>query len=82
MCQIIYIQASRCYIRSHEKLSHMLTELLHCEVALRLTEVSVQRFGIIAVVYQLIGYFLSFALCATENDGKYMRVVVYDAFES
>ena len=59
----------------------MLAELLHGEVALLLRQVSVQRFSVVAVVYQLVGYLLRLAFCAAEDYGEYFREVVYHAFQ-
>ena len=59
----------------------MLTELLHSQVTLLLAEVTVQRFGIIAVFDQFVGYLLCLHLRPTEDDGEDARIVVYQSLQ-
>ena len=59
----------------------MLTELLHRQVALLLTQVSMQRLSIIAVFDEFIGYLLRLDLCATEDDGEDTWVEIHNALQ-
>ena len=79
--QVVYIQSASSHICCHKQLSKVVAELLHRKVALLLTQVAMQRFGIIAVLDKFIGHLLSLNLCATEDDGKNAWIVVYDAFQ-
>ena len=81
MRQIIHIQSACRHISSHQQLRQVVTELLHRQVALLLTQVAVQRFGIITVFDEFVGNLLRLDLRATEDDGEDARIVVYDAFQ-
>ena len=54
----------------------MLAELLHREVTLLLREIAVERLGIVAVFYELVGHFLRLKLRTTEDDGIDAWVIV------
>ena len=60
----------------------MLPKLLHREVALLLTEVSVQCFGIVTIPYQLVSNLLGLHLCAAKDDGKDTWIIVDNTFQS
>ena len=79
VCQIIHIQSSCSHIGSHQQLRQVVAEFLHRQVALLLTQVTMQRLGIIAVLDEFVGNLLCLDLGATEDDGKDTRIVVYDA---
>ena len=81
MRQVVNIQSSRCYIRRHQQLRQMVTELLHRQVALLLGEIPMQRLGIIAVTDEFIGNLLCLDLRTTEDNGEDSGVIVYDAFQ-
>ena len=81
MCQIINIQATGCHISSNQQLYGMLTELLHRQVTLLLTEVTMQRLSIIAVLDEFICHFLCFHLRTTEDDGKNAWIIVNQSFQ-
>ena len=59
----------------------MLTELLHGQVTLLLRQVAVQRLGIIAVAYQLVGHLLRLYLRAAEDDGEDAGIVVHESLQ-
>ncbi len=40
-----------------------------------------QRLGVVAVAYELVGHLLCLLLCAAEDDGKDARVEVDDALQ-
>ena len=82
MRQIIHIQATGSHIGSHQQLRKVMTELLHGEVALRLTEVAVQTLGIIAVLDQLVGNLLRLNLRPAEDNGEDARIEVNNALQS
>ena len=79
--QIVYVQSTSGNVGSHEELHIVLAELLHCQVALLLTEVAVQGFCIVSVANQLVSNLLCLHLRATEDYGEYAWVIVYDAFQ-
>ena len=78
--QIVHIQSSCSHIGSHQQLCQMIAELLHRKVSLLLTQVAMQRLGIIAILDEFVGNLLRLDLGATEDDGKNTRIVVYDTF--
>ena len=81
MRQIIHIQATSSHIGSYEQLGEVLTEFLHGEVTLLLTQIAVQTLCIIAVTNQLISNLLRLNLRPTEDDGKDTRIEIHDAFQ-
>ena len=81
MGKIIHIKASCCNIGSHKELYGVLAELLHGQVALLLTEVSVECLGIISILDEFVGNLLCFYLSATEDDGKDARIEIYHSFQ-
>ena len=81
MRQIIHIQATSSHIGSDEQLGEVLTEFLHGEVALCLTEVAMQTLGVIAVLDQFVGNLLRFNLRTTEDDGEDARIEIHDALQ-
>ena len=69
------------HVRCHEDLREVRTELLHREVALLLREVAVQRFGVVAVLDQLVGNLLRLHLRAAEDDGVDLRIEVHQPLQ-
>ena len=82
MRQIVYIQAPRSYICGHQKLNVVIAKLLHGEITLLLTEITVQCFGIVSITYQLVSNFLCFKLCTTKDNCKDARIKVDQSFQS
>ena len=74
--QIVHIQASCCYVGSHQKLDSVLAELLHREVALLLREIAMQTLSVIPVAYQFVSHLLRLQLRTTEDDGEDARIKV------
>ena len=81
MRQVIHIQSSCCHICSHEQLCQVIAEFLHREITLLLGEISMQRFGIITVFNQFIGYLLRLYLRTAENDGEDTGIEIYDTLQ-
>ena len=81
MRQVVDIQTAGCHVGGHKQLGEVLAELLHSEVALLLREVAVERLGVVAVLYQFVGYLLGLYLGAAEDDGEDARIVVDNAFQ-
>ena len=79
--QVVNVEAAGGHVGGHEQLGEVLAELLHRKVALLLREVAVQRLGVVAVAYELVGHLLRLALRAAEDDGEYAGVVVYHALQ-
>ena len=80
--QIVHIQASCCYVGSHQKLDSVLAELLHREVALLLREVAVQTLSVIPVAYQFVSHLLRLQFRTTEDDGEDARIKVNQTLQS
>ena len=59
-----------------------LTEFLHNQITLCLWQFSVKGVCVIAVLYQLICYFLCFFTGTAKYDTIYLRIIVGDAFKS
>ena len=59
----------------------MVAELLHGQVALLLTEITMQRLGIIAVLDEFVGNLLCFQFCATEDDGEDTWIEIDDTLQ-
>ena len=81
MGQIVDIEASGCHISGHKKCDHPVAELLHHNVALLLRQIAMQGVGIIAVGDKIVGYLLSVAAGAAENDSVNIGTVVGYAFK-
>ena len=81
VCQIVDIQSSGCDIRRYQQLRQMVSELLHRQVTLLLTQITMQRLSIIAVTDEFIGYLLSLNLRTTEDDGEDTGVIVHDTLQ-
>ena len=59
----------------------MLAELLHREVALRLREFAVERFGVVAIADEPVCHLLRLKARAAEDDAINLGIVVHYAFE-
>ena len=81
MRQIVDIESTCSHIGSYQQLCQMVTELLHGKVSLLLTQITMQRLCIIAVLNQFVCYFLRFDLRATEDNGKDTWIIVNDTFQ-
>ena len=81
MGKIVDIKSACCHISCHKQLSEVGAELLHSEVALCLTKVSMQGLGIISIAYELIGYLLRLYLSTAEDDGINLRIIVDNALQ-
>ena len=81
MRQVVNIQSTSSHISSYQQLYGMLTELLHRQVTLLLTQVAMQRLCIIAILNQLISHLLCLHLRTTEDDSKDARIEVYDTLQ-
>ena len=79
--KVIHVEAARRHVGGHEQLRHVVAELTHCQVALRLAQVAVQAVGVIAVGYKLVGYFLRLAARTAEDYAVDIGVVVGYTFE-
>ena len=82
MGEVAHVESSCSHVGSHEQLHRVLAELLHRQVALLLRQVTMQRFGVVAIAYELVGYLLCLDLGAAEDDGEDAWVEVYHALES
>ena len=60
----------------------MITELLHREVSLLLTQIAVKGFCIVAIPNQFVGNLLRLYLRSAEDNGENARVEVDQAFQS
>ena len=81
MRKVVHIQSSCSYVCCNKQLDCVLSELLHSQVSLLLTEVTVQRFCVIAVLNQLICYLLRFYFCTAENNSVDVWIEVCDALK-
>ena len=79
--QVVNVQTASSHVGSHQELDGMLAELLHGQVALLLRQVAMQRLGIVAVTYQLVGHLLRLQLGAAEDDGEDAGVVVHETLQ-
>ena len=79
--EVFHVESARRHVGSHEELRAVLAELLHREVALRLREIAVEGFGVVAVADQEVCDFLRFHAGAAKHDGIDARVVVHDTLE-
>ena len=79
--QIIYVQTTGSHIGSHQELNGMVAELLHGEVTLLLTQVTVQRLCIITILNQLICNILSLQLGAAEDNRKDAWIEIHHALQ-
>ena len=81
MGEVVHVQSASRYVRCHEQLGEVLTELLHGKVSLLLRQVAVQSLCVIAFLYQFVSYLLCLYLCATEDDAIDARIVVHYALQ-
>ena len=81
VCQIIHIESACSHIGSHQQLCQVVAEFLHRQVTLLLTQVTMQRFRIIAVLNKFVGYLLRLNFRTAEDDGEDAGVIVYDALQ-
>ena len=81
MGQVVYIQTTGSHIGSYQQLQVTLAEFLHHQVTLCLAQFAVQGVGIVAVLYQLVGYLLCFFTGTAEDDTVNLRIKVYHAFQ-
>lgn len=81
MGEVVNIETTSSHIGGHEELNSVLTEFLHGEVALLLTEVTVQSFCVVTILDEFVGNLLGFQLRATEDDSEYARVEVDDTLQ-
>lgn len=79
MSQIVYVQSTCCHIGSYQQLKVTLAELLHHQVTLCLTQFAMQGIGIVSVLNQLVGYFLSFLAGTAENDTVNLWIIIYNS---
>ena len=79
--KVVHVKTTRSHIGSHEQLQIALTELLHHGIALRLREVAVQSIGIVTVLNQFGGDFLSGGACAAEDNAIHTRQIVANALQ-
>ena len=79
--EVVHVEAPGSHVGSHEQLRQVRAELLHREVALLLREVAVERLGIVAVAYELVGHLLRLHFGAAEDDGIYLWMVVNDTLQ-
>ena len=75
--QVVHVQSAGSHIRSNQQLQMTLAELLHHQVTLRLAQFTVQRVGVIAVLYQLVGNLLRFQPSTAEDNAVNHRIEVY-----
>ena len=81
MCQIIYIQPTRCHIGGNQQLNGMLAELLHRQVTLLLRQVTMQRLSIIPIANQFVGNLLCLQLRTAEYNGEDAGIIVYQPLQ-
>ena len=79
--EFIDIEPACRHVGGHEELRAVLAKLLHGQVALRLCQITVERFGAVAVTDEVVGHLLGFQTGAAEDDGVDARVVIDHAFE-
>lgn len=79
--EVVDVEPAGGHVGGHEQLRAVLPELLHREVALLLREVAVERVGVVAIAYEVVGHLLRLHARAAEDDGVYLGVVVDEALE-
>ena len=79
--QVVNVQSTCGNISGNQELHVVVAELLHGEVALLLTQVAVQRFGIVSVANKLVGNFLRLDLGTAKDDGEDTWIEVYQTFQ-
>ena len=81
VCQVVHVQSAGGHVGGHQQLQVAHAELLHHQVALCLRQFTVQSVGVVAFLYQLVGYLLCLLTGAAEDDAVYLGQVVHNAFQ-
>ena len=79
--KVIYVQSTGSHIGCHQELHGMVTELLHGEVTLLLTQVAMQSLGIVTVLDELVGDVLCLQLGAAEDNRKDAWIEIDDTLQ-
>ncbi|CDD48686.1 unknown [Bacteroides sp. CAG:875] len=80
MRQIIHIQPTGCYIGRHQQLQMTLTKFLHHQITLSLTELTMQRIGVVTILNQFISNFLRFLSGPAKDNAINLGIKVYNPF--
>lgn len=82
MSQVIDIETTGSHIGGYKELHSMVAELLHGEVALLLTQVTMKSLSIVTILDEFVGNVLSLQLGAAEDDGEDAWIKVDNALQS